>query len=654
MKPHFDLSFLPKALSQFTILSDTHYMVTDTAGSNEFPSRSKQTDRTATALKKAVSLPNDFIVHLGDLVQEYPGTEFFGLAISSSLRQIRDSGLNPYYVPGNHDVGDKPDPAMPTHPTVRKNLDYYREQVGRTYYAFDCGQIRGIVLNSQIFNTRNANPQQKFFEQELTSCTSMGQRIVIFLHLPPYLYEPDESSWGHYDNIDEPDRSWFLNLVTKHNVELVCCGHSHFAFLNQIRNTRIVVCPSTSFTRPGFGHLFTSSPAPEQGRDDSAKLGFHFGRVFDSRIDLHFIRTNGLEKHEGNQRPIITRLPSSLKGAPLGVTLTHPICNVSEVPITFPSVTRQKVRNDYPLLALVELGVTKVRVPWTDIEDPLQCERFQILKNHGVEIQAFLPSYGSQYLHSLLDQFPEKVDIWEILMAGNSIPEDSTLEIFANCHRRTPLALSTIMPFQKIKGKQHPRPRIGFFYKELLNLDNKLSTTGLVIDRVSCRINVGEEFDLIWNSFDGYALSNIGHVDWLISLPHSDDEKNATLAAIALFSHSQTSGSSIFFDPPIDLDRTMDIAHGLLDVRCNPRPVFNVLRALNTILHVYKGDGYVLTEDHTRYRLHSNLADMELLLPNKPIRQSTNMFLFDLVNCARLEQPESDYSPTICIAVYPR
>ena len=116
----------------------------------------------------------------------------------------------------------------------------------------------------------------------------------------------------------------------------------------------------------------------------------------------------------------------------------------------------------------------------------------------------------------------------------------------------------------------------------------------------------------------------------------------------------QTSESSIYFDPPIDLDRTMDVAHGILDVRCNPRPVFHVLRALNTILYVYRGKGYVIIKDDTRFLIRSNLAEIELLLPNKVIQKSTNLLLFDLINCSRLEQPKGDSLSTICLAVYPR
>ena len=42
--------------------------------------------------------------------------------------------------------------------------------------------------------------------------------------------------------------------------------------------------------------------------------------------------------------------------------------------------------------------------------------------------------------------------------------------------------------------------------------------------------------------------------------------------------------SRLYLEPLIDLDRTMDASYGLLDRICNPRPVFHVVRCLNTIL----------------------------------------------------------------------
>ena len=113
--PLFDLSLLPKAQLQFAVLSDTHYMLDPGDAPLEFESRRKQSQRTGVALGLAASFGADFAVHLGDLVQEYPDTPDFERALDEALVQLAASGLAPHLVAGNHDVGDKADPTMPTH-----------------------------------------------------------------------------------------------------------------------------------------------------------------------------------------------------------------------------------------------------------------------------------------------------------------------------------------------------------------------------------------------------------------------------------------------------------------------------------------------------------------------------------------------------------
>ena len=44
-------------------------------------------------------------------------------------------------------------------------------------------------------------------------------------------------------------------------------------------------------------------------------------------------------------------------------------------------------------------------------------------------------------------------------------------------------------------------------------------------------------------------------------------------------------GSRIYFEPLSDLDRTMDVTHGLLDTLCNPRSASCTLQSLNTIMY---------------------------------------------------------------------
>jgi hypothetical protein len=53
---------------------------------------------------------------------------------------------------------------------------------------------------------------------------------------------------------------------------------------------------------------------------------------------------------------------------------------------------------------------------------------------------------------------------------------------------------------------------------------------------------------------------------------------------MSLLGTAAVPGSRLFIGPLLDMDRTMDVRHGLLDPLCNPRPVFDALRCLNSVL----------------------------------------------------------------------
>ena len=55
---------------------------------------------------------------MGDVVQEYPESAGFVPALDQALEQMAACGVQPRWVAGNHDLGDKPDPTMPTHPVT--------------------------------------------------------------------------------------------------------------------------------------------------------------------------------------------------------------------------------------------------------------------------------------------------------------------------------------------------------------------------------------------------------------------------------------------------------------------------------------------------------------------------------------------------------
>jgi len=588
----WDRSLLPAADFEFVVLADTHYMIDPGEGPVEFSSRRLQTERAASAWEQVASLECPHVFHLGDLVQEFPGTADFSRAMTSAIEQFSHHGISPHVVAGNHDIGDKPDPTMPTRPVTAESLDDFHRLLGPSWYGLDLGPLHVVVLNSQIMNTDlpEAATQRRWAEQELAD--HPDRRLVVMLHLPPYLDVSDEPSLGHYDNIAEPDRGWLIELLARHDVELLLAAHVHFGFFDRIGSTRFRILGSTSFTRPGFSHLFISAPPPDQGRDDAAKLGFLLARVRGDGIDLHWLRTGGCiptdRPSDSHWHTLVTRTSATLPGSRLGLSLAHPLSTRTEIPRAWPSAIRQRVRNDYPALACLELGARAVRVPAGDLDDPFLARRLEILRSERVNVIATALWDGTLAVRELVERHAGEVDTWEWQLPGVDRPTDSQLDVLGQLQAAgVSQSLSAVVPGEQVPGKQHPRTRTGFRIADLEDLDRVLSGAGVGLDRVACRLVPGRPpVDGLAEMHRVMGLEAIRGVDWQLELDGHDDLESATSAVMWLLATAGVTGSRLFVGPLVDMDRTMDICNGLLDPLCNPRPIFHALGCLNTVLSV--------------------------------------------------------------------
>ena len=66
--------------------------------------------------------------------------------------------------------------------------------------------------------------------------------------------------------------------------------------------------------------------------------------------------------------------------------------------------------------------------------------------------------------------------------------------------------------------------------------------------------------------------------------PECDPRDRTASSTAALLATSLVPGAKLYVEPLVDLDRTMDVSHGLLDPLCNPHPMFHGLRCLNSVL----------------------------------------------------------------------
>ena len=586
----FNKSFLPKALFEFVVISDSHYMLDPGGDSLEFGNRRKQSVRREVALRMAAALTPKFMVHNGDMVQEYPDNlERFYKSIGESLEQMRACGVEPYYVAGNHDVGDKPDPTAPASHVSQEVLDWYHRRFGQSWYSFDQEDCHFVVLNSQIMNGTlpDAAEQMAWVEKDLAEHAK--KRLFILLHMPPYLFDETEPSIGHYDNLANPARAWLLDLVRVYRVDTLLAGHVHFAFFDRLAETRYVVLASPIFTRPGFSCLFAGPPPPQRGRDDVPKFGFYLMRVRADKTDLHFIRTSGLERLPPNtEERFITRVSGTLPQSPLGVTLSQPLATVAEIPRAWPAAIREKVRNDYPLLACMEMGVAYVRAPLTDFQDTFQRRRLEILRHEGVKLDAVVIFSEELDILDAMQQLHPGIDGLEIQIVETLYPSEKCIEIIKVLQESfgVSVTLSPIICRELTSGKQFPRFRFGYTPKEIPSLNQFLVGNRVAIDRIICKLNNDQSLcNQIREVAEITPLSHISNVDFSFEFSVTDDQANANLVAEALFSMATMPASRIYFEPFSDLDRTMDVTHGLLDTLCNPRTASRVLQSLNTIMY---------------------------------------------------------------------
>jgi 3',5'-cyclic AMP phosphodiesterase CpdA len=172
------------------------------------------------AIASANRLRPKFLVITGDLVNRSGDSQ--QIAEYKRVLQKVDPGIPVYSVPGNHDLGNVPTPSA---------IAAYRDAIGPDYYTFKADDILGIVLDSNLIRSPEADPQDAKKQEEwlvkvLQRAKSDTQRqIVVFQHIPYFLKSADEKD--QYFNIPQPARRKYLNLLEAAGVRYVYAGHYH-------------------------------------------------------------------------------------------------------------------------------------------------------------------------------------------------------------------------------------------------------------------------------------------------------------------------------------------------------------------------------------------------------------------------------------------
>src|SRR5205823_13492082 len=131
-----------------------------------------------------------------------------------------------WFVPGNHDIGNKRVPGKESETTLDEfRLARYEMRCGPSFFVRERAGIRFIGLNSPIFGSGFAreNAMWRFLEKELGQPSAAP--TLVFMHYPPFTKTPTEP--GDYWNIEPGPRQRLLTLLHQGGVKTVLTGHLH-------------------------------------------------------------------------------------------------------------------------------------------------------------------------------------------------------------------------------------------------------------------------------------------------------------------------------------------------------------------------------------------------------------------------------------------
>lgn len=196
-----------------------------------------------TAIAQVNAANVDLVLVAGDLSQASGPKEFI------DFKRYTQSFKAPvWYVPGNHDVGNKV--AMgPTNIATPARSAVYEKAMGPSWFSKVHGGIRIIGINSAILGSgfESEKLMWQFLEEELSGPSP--QPTFVLTHYPLFVQDLLEPG-GIYWNIEPIARKRLYALLQRAGAKGVLSGHLHHTMFNRREGIVFVGAPPISFGLP--------------------------------------------------------------------------------------------------------------------------------------------------------------------------------------------------------------------------------------------------------------------------------------------------------------------------------------------------------------------------------------------------------------------
>jgi predicted phosphodiesterase len=575
-------------LFTFAVVADTHMNQEEDYSSSPYPANALANARTRRVVAELNQADPEFVMHLGDIVNPVPELPTYEAAANHFKTLVKDLKAPLHLVAGNHDVGDKPVSWMPAGTVDAHGLALFQEHFGDHYYATDRNDLHLVVINAQLINSGlpDEETQRAWLEGDLAE--NADKRTMLFIHYPPYVSNRTEN--GSYDNIDEPGRTWLCDLIEKHKPEAIFCGHVHNFWYDRIGQTEMYILPSTAFVRHDYSEMYRIGPGDQWGRNDEPKLGYFLVRVYEQGHVIEFVRTYGRTLSEGEKLPApvpTIKIPQTKEATAhaVGIDMRHAWADEMVVSPSggVDEFERKLSRNDYPVLALWEMGLKRMRVPIQDILDARVRHRMEIMVAAGHLFHVYAYGVPAAAVQTVLSENRHLIERLEIVInwenAESAMAEITALKSLCD----VPIYLSRVNRKDTNKhsgGRYNHLISHGFSFSESDELQAFFKTsdsahviTGLMVsilrdvqpadaalDAARMAEDIGRDICLYVKSTSGSPADGF-----------EDEAANAVRVAEAVASAMASPGIDVILDTFDDTDRGYFARSGLVDRRFNPK-----------------------------------------------------------------------------------
>jgi len=597
----------------FGIITDTHIRAPQGDLSSPYAVNDLANERARYAAELLAAQKPDFVVHLGDMVHPLPGMPVYNAACQEAKSLLEPLGSKLHFVPGNHDVGDKPNPGAPAAEVTSESIKIYEKEFGASYKSFVHKNCCIVIINSSLVNTGTTEDIEQFEWLESTLAKNAGKRIIVFSHYPLFVHDIQEPE--HYDNIAQPGRHNLLWLIQQHEVEMVFSGHVHHFFYSRVKHTQeltldsedevirtipkapnknegcdFYILPPTSFTRQDYSELFKADPAAEFGRDDTDKYSVAMVHVSDEGHELELIPTNGISlSADSTGKPALKKVAQPIANN-LMVSWRHAWHESTFLPYNGPmeEFSRKQARNDYGLLRMLQMGIKDVRVPLQDLTDEAARLRLQQYHSLGIRFHVFSLDTECHELVAAVESWGDSVHSIEcVLTSRDSLWLLDLLESI----KSKPLTISYASSgaHQSASGKPFAHSvSTGFNWAERKEIFKAIGseTNSDRIDKIMFQIPIEadlqatiKDMETVFDTLPWKGLVYLRLADSNPAMANFDDELIEQRVTTALDLIASSEKLSLCLDTFMDVDRGYSPRHGLIDRRSNLRPVGKAIAA---------------------------------------------------------------------------